>query len=177
MRGIDVSYGYAGWLFDLADADDPVTDGPMGPMPAGASMQVVAWYAALLLQPTAAAEQAAIIAANGEGFVQIADNDLSGMDPNGNNGGDGLLRLREGIERFLITDINNPAASARAQSNIFMMWDNLSINAFSFSHVPGGSNILFLDGHVAFQRYDQNGPAPCNGPMAVLGALTGPGDL
>ena len=34
----------------------------------------------------------------------------------GTAGGDTLYRLREGIERFLITDINNPGASAQAQS-------------------------------------------------------------
>jgi prepilin-type N-terminal cleavage/methylation domain-containing protein/prepilin-type processing-associated H-X9-DG protein len=178
LRGIDVSYGYTGWMFDRADADDPVTPSPIGPLPAGASQQVFAWYMALFVQPTAADQQTAIIAANGEGFVPIADQDLTGMDPNGNNGGDTMYRLREGIERFLITDINNPAASARAQSNIFMMWDNLSTTAFTFNHVPGGSNVLFLDGHVEFQRYDLNGPAPCNGPMAkTVGVLTGPGDL
>jgi len=177
LRGIDVSYGYTGWMFDMADADDPVTDAPVGPLPAGASLQVVAWYSALL-NPSTTAQQNEIIAANGEGFIQNADNDVTGMDPYGNNGGDSLMRLREGIERFLITDINNPAASARAQSNIFIMWDNLSSKAFTFNHVPGGSNVLFMDGHVAFQRYDQNGPAPCNGPMAtVVGTLTGPGDL
>jgi len=57
------------------------------------------------------------------------------------------------------------------------MWDNLSTTAYTFNHVPGGSNILYLDGHVQFQKYDLNGPAPCNGPMAkVVGALTsGPG--
>lgn len=71
------------------------------------------------------------------------------------------LHLREGIERFLITDINNPASSAEAQSSIPLMWDSARItkddssssNLASFSHVPGGSNILYLDGHVAFVKY------------------------
>ncbi len=27
-----------------------------------------------------------------------------------------------------------------------------------FNHVPGGSNALFLDGHVAFIRYPGQGP-------------------
>ena len=34
--------------------------------------------------------------------------------PTGNGGGNNIYRLREGIERFLITDINNPAASANS---------------------------------------------------------------
>ncbi len=44
----------------------------------------------------------------------------------GNGGGDTVYRLREGIERFLITDINNPAASAMAQSQLPVSWDNIS---------------------------------------------------
>ncbi len=38
-------------------------------------------------------------------------------------GGDLAYRLREGIECFLVTDINNPAVSAPAQSAIATMRD------------------------------------------------------
>ena len=62
-------------------------------------------------------------------------------------------RLREGIERFFITDINNPAASAKAQSGVWVMWDILSPNPGKFSHIPGGSNVLFMDGHVEFIKF------------------------
>jgi prepilin-type N-terminal cleavage/methylation domain-containing protein/prepilin-type processing-associated H-X9-DG protein len=68
-------------------------------------------------------------------------------------GGDTLYRLREGIERFLITDINNPAASAQAQSTVPVVWDHISTKVADFAHVPGGMNILYLDGHVDFVRY------------------------
>jgi prepilin-type N-terminal cleavage/methylation domain-containing protein/prepilin-type processing-associated H-X9-DG protein len=68
-------------------------------------------------------------------------------------GGSVIYRLREGIERFLITDINQPAASAKAQSSIPVMWDHVSTFAKDFSHVPGGGNVLYLDGHVTFLRY------------------------
>jgi len=178
MRGVDVSYGYVGWLFDQVDGDDDVTPMAIGPLPAGASMQTFTWYGIMLLTGPTTGEIAALMAANGEGFPPSVDKDLSGMGTDGNSGGDTMYRLREGIERFLITDINSPATTSRAQSEIFIMWDNLSTNAFTFNHVPGGSNILYLDGHVAFQRYAEHGPGPCNGPMAkVVGALTGPGDL
>lgn len=71
------------------------------------------------------------------------------------------LHLREGIERFLVTDINNPASSSEAQSSIPLMWDSARQTKTygadgqwaDFNHVPGGSNILYLDGHVAFVRY------------------------
>lgn len=68
-------------------------------------------------------------------------------------GGNTLYRLRQGIERFLITDINNPAASATASSIVPVVWDQVSTNVDAFNHVPGGANVLYLDGHVKFLRY------------------------
>ena len=68
-------------------------------------------------------------------------------------GGNTMHRLREGIERFLITDINNPAGSARAQSEVAVMWDHVTTNGIDFNHIPGGANVLYMDGHVKFLRY------------------------
>ncbi len=79
----------------------------------------------------------------------------------GNGDSDTVYRLREGIERALITDINNPGASARAQSAIWIMLDTISTDASDFNHVPGGSNVLYLDGHVDFLRY----PGPADSPV------------
>ncbi len=64
-----------------------------------------------------------------------------------------FFRLREGIERSFITDINSPGESSKAQSVIGIMFDSVSTNVTAFSHVPGGSNLLYLDGHVAFSKY------------------------
>ncbi len=64
-----------------------------------------------------------------------------------------VYRLREGIERFFVTDINNPSGSAQAQSNISVMWDITSVEVDQFNHVPGGSNVLYMDGHVEFLRF------------------------
>lgn len=65
-------------------------------------------------------------------------------------------RLREGIERFLITDINNPAATAQAQSELPIFWDDIYDKGKGFNHIPGGANVLYLDGHVSFVRYIAN---------------------
>ena len=62
-------------------------------------------------------------------------------------------RFREGIERFFITDINNPAASTQAQSELAIIWDVTSLDVSIYNHIPGGSNCLYLDGHVEFLRY------------------------
>ena len=72
-----------------------------------------------------------------------------------------VYRLREGIERFMITDINNPAASAVAQSEVPVMADVLADGSNlgkagtiqKFNHIPGGCNVLYMDGHVEFIKY------------------------
>ncbi len=74
--------------------------------------------------------------------------------PPGMNNANSIYRLRVGIERFLITDINNPAASTKAASTIPTTWDIASsINLDNFNHIPGGCNVAYLDGHVEFVRY------------------------
>ncbi|MBX3178588.1 MAG: hypothetical protein KF886_14610 [Candidatus Hydrogenedentes bacterium] len=97
-----------------------------------------------------------------------------------------LPSLREGIERFMITDINNPGASAKAQSEVAVMWDSLrggedietgwdpattvaSLEGGDFNHVPGGANVLFMDGHVEFAKYPQpNGSKAYTATQAAL---------
>jgi prepilin-type N-terminal cleavage/methylation domain-containing protein/prepilin-type processing-associated H-X9-DG protein len=69
--------------------------------------------------------------------------------------------MSEGAERFLITDINNPAGSADAQSSLVVLYDNTrndgmysaSTGVQNFNHLPGGSNALYMDGHVEFVKY------------------------
>jgi prepilin-type N-terminal cleavage/methylation domain-containing protein/prepilin-type processing-associated H-X9-DG protein len=82
-----------------------------------------------------------------------------------------LMRLREGIERFFITDINNPAASSTAQSELATMWDNLSSDPTNFNHVPGGSNVLYMDGHAEFIRWGGS-DFPVNPYMAFVTSAT-----
>jgi prepilin-type processing-associated H-X9-DG protein len=57
-----------------------------------------------------------------------------------------IMRLREGVERFFITDINDPASSARIQSEIPIMIERPGLQ-------EGGSNVLYMDGHVVFIKY------------------------
>jgi prepilin-type N-terminal cleavage/methylation domain-containing protein/prepilin-type processing-associated H-X9-DG protein len=83
------------------------------------------------------------------------------LDIVGLGGGSSVLRLKEGIERFAITDINNPAGSAEAQSTMFVMWDKAEYDGGSikFFHLPGGSNVLYADGHVEWSKYPGKAPA------------------
>ena len=82
-----------------------------------------------------------------------------------------VYRLREGIERFFITDINNPAASAEAQSDITTMYDQVGTEVANYNHVPGGGNVLFMDGHVEFIKYP--GEFPVCRTWAVFFELAG----
>ncbi len=84
-----------------------------------------------------------------------------------------IRRLREGVERFFITDINNPASSATGQSSMVVMYDAWAAGGYwgnnvtaqinkaqlAFNHIPGGSNTLYMDGHVEFVRL--NAKRPC----------------
>jgi prepilin-type processing-associated H-X9-DG protein len=87
-------------------------------------------------------------------------------DSTGTAGGDAVLRLKEGVERFILTDINSAASSAKAQSTIPVMWDTFGSREFGdnvdanvvFNHVPGGSNVLYMDGHVEYVKFGDKFP-------------------
>ena len=79
-----------------------------------------------------------------------------------------LLNLREGVERFFITDINDPAASAKAQASIPIMW--------TMPGTLGGGNVLFMDGHVEYIEYPGKFPMTekfITGLERVLGKQSG----
>ena len=70
----------------------------------------------------------------------------------------------------------NPAGSAMAQSELPIMWDRVvsavpGIGAGQneavalFNHVPGGANVLYVDGHVTFNKYPSGDIA--NAPFSV----------
>jgi prepilin-type processing-associated H-X9-DG protein len=63
-----------------------------------------------------------------------------------------LFFLREGIGRFLITDINSTDDGLRAQAAIPLLIERPD------NHEPPGGNVLFLDGHVEFIRYGERWP-------------------
>jgi len=163
---IDSSYVYLGWVIDQGDADDPGTDASSVASMLGATISDEVPTQAFELIWEVTAEPLLLGGWNYDAAALLADQDITVNDTIGNGGSNKVYRLREGVERFMITDINNPGASAKAQSTIWIMLDNLSSGVTSFNHVPGGSNILYMDGHVEFMRYAQQGEGPVNGPMA-----------
>ena len=171
------SYQYMGWAFDLMEEGDPTID--LGPLYTTVGIILGADLSALngiigATQQSACFENMLL-----RFFIKLGAADAPGasaeVDANcevpagtGNAGGSTVYRLREGIERFLITDINNPAASSKGQSELFVAWDHASTVVSGYNHIPGGSNVLYLDGHVDFIRYP--GEAPIN---ALAAGLTG----
>jgi prepilin-type N-terminal cleavage/methylation domain-containing protein/prepilin-type processing-associated H-X9-DG protein len=165
-RGVEQamnSYMYLGWVFDRCDDRSPMAIGMNFGVPSSAEgpAQFIKHFGGF---PGTPGFGAVIMTMRMSGDLGICDRDVSGLSPEGNGGGDTVYRLREGIERFLITDINNPAGSAQGQSTVWVMFDLLATNAAYFNHVPGGSNVLFMDGHVEFVRYP--GAQPVNDLMA-----------
>jgi prepilin-type N-terminal cleavage/methylation domain-containing protein/prepilin-type processing-associated H-X9-DG protein len=104
---------------------------------------------------------AAVWEMSAEDAIRVADGDWTFSMPI--NGHAKAMRLKEGIERFFVTDINNPAGSAVAQSQLPIVWDAIAPGAGMFNHVPGGANVLYLDGHVSYVAWNGgNNPFPLN---------------
>lgn len=171
-------YGYMGWVLDRCDGDDG-TDAATALISSVATIMNIDIPEGVKCPPQFANALLALYAKHvfddspltySEGFA-IMDEDID-VDSDGNGGGNKIYRLREGVERFLITDINNPGASAQAQSTVVIMFDSVATSPENFNHIPGGSNVLYMDGHVEFQRYEQNGKFPVNGTVALLVGLT-----
>jgi len=196
---VDVSYAYLGWALDLMNDDNSVTGANLpGTVATVAGLlfpelnQIIADNPNTTIPLQLAAGVVDLIQGVGilgldspTAIMRGVDSDIQGstlgttVNPEtgtagiGNGGSDTLYRLREGIERFLITDINNPGASAKAQSELYIMFDQLgNLGQIDlFNHIPGGCNVLYLDGHVSFLRYPLNGiggEQPVNGPVANL---------
>jgi prepilin-type N-terminal cleavage/methylation domain-containing protein/prepilin-type processing-associated H-X9-DG protein len=180
----DAFYQYFGYVLDQVDPEDPNIS----------SADPASWIEAGDLPVNA--QLPALLAALGDGGMwdpsastpiwSGSDLPVTGDDEGlgkGNGGGDTFLKMKEGIERFMITDINNPAGSAMAQSEMPVQWDyvaadpsgatggGVSGNQVLFNHIPGGANVLYLDGHVEFQKYP-NGKFPAHAPVALFLGLT-----
>ena len=181
---VGMSYAYFGWVFDRLDPK------AFGTVPASEVSSLVSLFGGgtippgsdSLLVPAQLAgfvwtfiNKAAVNLANPSGLIQVTDEDCPMPDQpqyagQGNGGGNTVYRLRDGVERFLITDINNAGSANIAQSSVYIMFDAFSSKADTFNHVPGGSNLLYMDGHAEFMKYPS--PQPLNQETALLiGAL------
>lgn len=158
----DLSYAYFGWAMDASyylapgiDENDP--NFPVGPdaisthFDTGFSSSLITSVLPILGVSGQSTPQAFKTA------MDALDNDLK-IAGHSTRGDFTIYRLREGVERFFITDINNPGASAQSQSSITVQYDIATSMVENFNHIPGGSNVLYMDGHVEFVRYPTKHP-------------------
>lgn len=158
----DQSYNYLGFVFDQMDESDPTVEAPF-PGPA----QLVALTSVLFVLFDEDPANDGVI----DEDIDLNTVGMGGLGF-GNGGSDTIFRLRDGIERFLITDINNAGASSQAESQLAIMWDNIAAKPsgnIGFNHVPGGCSTLFLDGHVEFLKLGETFPATAS--HAVFNSL------
>jgi len=172
-----IFYQYLGFVIDLGDADDPVIPAALALDTFGVEQDMNAQYLSIIYAPWLQSDWGEDETAT---FVHDSDTQVPDFiqdiatGPIGTAGGDKHLRIREGIERFMVTDINNPGASARGQSDLPVAWDYVggvlgdggawSVMQY-FNHLPGSANVLYLDGHVEFEKFPGGG-FPANPPAA-----------
>lgn len=89
------------------------------------------------------------------GQTDFMNRDISILGGHAPGGGNTFYRTRIGAGRLFITDINNPANSVVSDTQIPVMFDSFVENGrVLMNHDPRGGNVLYLDGHVEFERYE-----------------------
>lgn len=130
----DLSYVYWGYLIDPAWVEDPVNSYHLGEV-----IDSLDGNPPTLNVLSRMGDLSAVLPATGEVIT--------------------LVRTRDGAERFLITDVNNPAAATTSAATLPILWDTFRTE--QGRPMPGemnhadGANVLFLDGHVEFAKYPQ----------------------
>ncbi|MFP4500188.1 MAG: H-X9-DG-CTERM domain-containing protein [Candidatus Hydrogenedentota bacterium] len=169
---IDVSYGYLGFLFEKTDR--ALVDASAFPalMLLEAILDVSLSLEGNLVNAQLAAALEALVednihrVPNALNAQRAVDRDIVDVrrhpatgEPMGNGNTDTIFRLREGIERFTVIDPMR-AGKGLAQSQIWVMFDHISTNGgvARFNHVPGGANVLYMDGHVDYVAYVHTAP-------------------
>ncbi|GMW03361.1 MAG: hypothetical protein AMXMBFR84_44950 [Candidatus Hydrogenedentota bacterium] len=170
----DASYLYYGFMIDKTSDSDPTLDvGALGFPPAVISAQLGYLLGMMSnLPPFFTGALGDLNPANDTALDGSLNNaTLHGTfsflatpagQPIGNGSDTRIQRLKEGIERFLITNINAAASGSKAQSTVPVMWDVVTTKtsgSAQYNHIPGGSNVLYMDGHVMFNRYPNTFPA------------------
>lgn len=150
-----VPYSYIGWALDATTNQESLVGMAMAPLQANIMAKAEEWgYGAMpaMAPGGAMATEQARATADGDWHFEMPM-----------NGHTVAYRLREGIERFLVTDVTDPAVAQSAQSMIAILWDAIAPGPRMFNHIPGGANVLYLDGHARFVLWrDGAGEFPVN---------------
>lgn len=140
------SYMYLGWAVDGISAQDPQESLEMlgGPADLSAPAQLVLGVGPVLDEVRRTEDPAR------------AGLDIPVPGGLGTNGGVLIRRLREGVERFGVTDINSVEPAAKAEAAIWVLGDRVA--APESDGYAYGANVLFKDGHVEFVPYGAKAP-------------------
>ena len=156
------SYIYFGWAFDRLKVDPPqpldrypvLSEELREPSPA--DIYVTPQFACGIEVFYSPLFEAGTKTVSLQEYLAMADSDLEVTAPLGNSGGNTIRRLGKGVERFLVTDPDDTNAMKECASKIATMMDaygKSGVSTLYFNHIPGGSNVLYMDGHVEFVRF------------------------
>ena len=183
---IDASYVYIGWVLDNLEDVAPLTDA-VAAWPGVSALLALLQGASLDMNVEVPIQMAQAVAVLAEKFLTAPyDNNARNATSDdadvragcqgdtcyGNGGGAVVYHLREGVERFMIHNITDAAATNLAQSEIWVMLDQFAAGSLRefFNHVPGGCNVLYMDGHCEFVKYPSK--PPVTAPVAgMIGAV------
>jgi len=165
------SYAYFGWLFDRTD-DVPEYTGYFDEVAPLAATGLPAQYPQLAginthvetpIQLALCLDQVLLrIIADAATATEadiVIEKPING-ETHGNSGSTIVHRLSDGVERYMVANVADPSATARAQSMVPIMMDMIGTEkaVAYFNHAPGGCNTLYMDGHVEFVKYPGKGP-------------------
>ena len=184
VTNADQSYMYTGYVFDKVEDDFGTVDPKAFGIPA---TDDIGFQASIFLMSL-------VIGGFGDGdpsndgFLDVPL-DLSQVPVPGDWGtGVGsngkMLRLRNGIVDSLDTAGRYPGAKpAKDEASLPVIWDIIygkpasvprkaddNGNPILTNHEPGGSNVLYMDGHVDFSEYPKRFPAN-RGTVALFSAF------
>lgn len=153
----DQSYNYLGYAMDNVDEGDVMIPAfPGAPFDAPAQFAGVSYQIGAVTFNFTPFDDVFL-----EDDIDLVMLGLGGFGA-GNGGTDTIFRLRNGVSRFMITDVNNAGASAQSESTMPIAWDTISSKIagnIGYNHVPGGCNTLYMDGHVEFIKFGSRFPA------------------
>ncbi|MFA6240524.1 MAG: H-X9-DG-CTERM domain-containing protein [Candidatus Hydrogenedentales bacterium] len=160
----DVSYTYLPWV--VGDETPGFRSEPLVDQATAAELGLDAGGPAQLVAVAAQLRKAQSLDPNSSGSLLDADiilaelygpshdsYSLAGCETGGKKQ-TVLWRVALGVERKL-TDpsASTPEGESIAQSDIPLLFDTISESPSAFAHIPGGSNVLYMDGHVEFIKY------------------------
>lgn len=180
---IDVSYAYLGWVFDKGDV--AIVDAGSFPnlsilmriLQLGNAegkqfnTQIIAGFDAMIrnnldILPELLMSPLHIQEIMDTDISEVLSHPLTGQNL-GNGTTDTIFRLREGMQQLAMS------GGSLSESEIWVMFDHVG-QSDTFNHSPGGSNVLYKDGHVDFVSYADDFPDPVTGRILHNKVITPP---